>query len=205
MIEPTEWALVALALGVIVVRRRSTAIALLTLQSLLVAALAVALAPGRNSEFLVASVALVAKALLVGGLLVWTLRRTREQRPLVEDFAPLVRAGVAVALAIAASALVPPFGLGQRGSEQAAVSLVVIGVAIVAMRKATLIQALGLLVAENGVAFAASAAVGGIPLVIELGVLFDLIVIVVVATAFHERIFGELGSGDATLLRGLRD
>ncbi len=205
MIEPTEWALVALALGVIVVRRRSTAIVLLTLQSLLLAALAVALAPGRNTEFLAASVALVAKALLVGGLLVWTLRRTREQRPLVEDFAPLVRAGVAVGLAIAVSALVPHFGLGQRGSEQAAVSLVVIGVAIAAMRKATLIQALGLLVAENGVAFAASAAAGGIPLVIELGVLFDLIVIVVVATAFHERIFGELGSGDATQLRGLRD
>ncbi len=205
MIAPTEWALVALALGVLVVRRRSTAIALLTLQSLLLAALAVALAPGRDTEFLAASVALVAKALLVGGLLAWTLRRTREQRPLVEDFAPLVRAGVAVALTVAASALVPRFGLEQRGSEQAAVSLLVIGVAIVATRKATLIQALGLLVAENGVAFAASAAAGGIPLVIELGVLFDLIVIVVVATAFHERIFGELGSGDATLLRGLRD
>jgi len=82
---------------------------------------------------------------------------------------------------------------------------VAIGVAIVAMRKATLIQALGLLVAENGVAFAASAAAGGIPLVIELGIVFDLIVIVSVATAFHERIFDELGSGDATLLRGLHE
>src|SRR5204862_3888862 len=126
-------------------------------------------------------------------------------RPLVEDFAPLTRAAAAAGLAIAASALVPHFGLAERGSEEAAVSLIVIGVAIVAMRKATLIQALGLLVTENGVAFAASAAAGGIPLVIELGVLFDLIVIVVVGTAFHERIFGELGSGDATLLRGLRD
>lgn len=205
MIGPAEWALVALALGVVVVRRRSTAIVLVTLQSLLLAAVALALAPGRNAEFLVASVALVAKAFLVGGLLAWTLRRTREQRPLIEDFAPLVRAAAAVAFAIAASALVPRFGFEQHGSEQAAVSLVVIGVAIVAMRKATLSQALGLLVAENGVAFAASAAAGGIPLVIELGVLFDLIVIVVVATAFHERIFGELGSGDATLLKGLRD
>lgn len=205
MIEPAEWTLVALALGVVVVRRRSTAIALVTLQSLLLAVVALALAPGRSAEFLVASVALVAKALVVGGLLVWTVRRTREQRPLIEDFAPLARAAVAVGLAIAASALVPRFGLEQRGSEQAALSLVVVGVAIVATRKATLLQALGLLVAENGVAFAASAAAGGIPLVIELGVLFDLIVVVVVATAFHERIFGELGSGDATLLRELRD
>jgi hydrogenase-4 membrane subunit HyfE len=52
---------------------------------------------------------------------------------------------------------------------------------------------------------AATAVVGGMPLVIELGTVFDLIVIVVVATAFHERIFDAYGTGDTTLLRGLRD
>ena len=205
MIHFVEWTLVALALGVVVVRRRSTAIALVTLQSLLLAVAALALAPGRTAEFFVASLALVVKALLVGTLLVWTLRRTREQRPLNEDFSPLWRVAAAVALAISASALMPSFGLAQRGSQQATIALVVIGIAIVATRKATLIQALGLLVAENGVAFAASATAGGIPLVIEVGVLLDVIIVVVVVTAFHERIFDELGSGDATLLRGLRD
>ncbi len=200
-----QWALVVIALGVIVVRRRSAAIGLVTLQSLVLAAIAFELAPGRSLEFLAAGFALIVKALLVGVLFVWTLRRTREQRPLVEDLAGLARVALAAALALAASALVPRFGLATRGAEAAAVSLVVIGVAIVATRKATLIQALGLLVAENGVALAATAAGGGIPLVIELGVLFDVIVIVAVLAAFHERIFSELGTGDATLLRELRD
>jgi hydrogenase-4 membrane subunit HyfE len=75
----------------------------------------------------------------------------------------------------------------------------------VVARRATLFQALGLLVAENGIALAATAVKGGLPIVIELGAVFDVILIVAVATAFHERIFGEFGTGDTSLLRGLRD
>ena len=40
---------------------------------------------------------------------------------------------------------------------------------------------------------------------IEIGAVFDLIVLVAVATALHERIFQQLGTGDSTLLRELRD
>jgi hydrogenase-4 component E len=199
------WTMLALGLGVVVVRRRSTAILLVTAQSLVVAGAAVALAPERSVEFLIASIALAGKALVVGSLLAWSLSRTREQRPLAEDFAPLVRLVGTVAIAIAVAALVPSFGLVSRPAEQAAVALVGIGIAIVVSRKATLLQALGLLVAENGIALAATAVEGGLPLVIEVGALFDLVVIVTVATAFHERIFGELGTGDTTLLSDLRE
>jgi len=38
-------------------------------------------------------------------------------------------------------------------------------------------------------------------LLIELGVAFDLIVLVTVAVAFHQRIFGEFGTGDTGVLR----
>jgi hydrogenase-4 component E len=199
------WTLVLCALAVVATRRRSTAIVLVTLQSLVLAGAALALAPGRSREFLLASIALTVKALFIGSALLWTMFRTREQRPLVEDFTPLARVGGALAFAAATAALVPRFGLPSRLAEAAAVALVAIGIATAVSRKATLMQALGLIVAENGVAFAAAAAGGGVPLVIEVGVVFDLIVIVTVAAAFHERIFGELGTGDATLLRGLRD
>ena len=59
--------------------------------------------------------------------------------------------------------------------------------------------------ATTKVATIATAARGGLPLLIELGALFDLMIIVAIAAAFHSRIFGEFGSGDATALRGLRD
>lgn len=199
------WALVGLGLGVVAVRRRSAAIALVTAQSALLGVGAFALTPRRSTEFLVASAALVAKAVLLAVILGWSLARTRETLPVRDETPPILRVGLAVAIALGVTALVPAFGLEDRSSEQATVALVAIGIATVVLRRATLFQVLGLLVAENGIALAATAVEGGMPLVIELGALFDVIVVAVVATAFHERIFGELGSGDTHELRGLRD
>jgi hydrogenase-4 component E len=198
------WACVGCALGVVFVRRRSTAIAFVTLQSLLLAA-AFARAPSRSPEFLVASAALLLKALAIGALLVWSVRRTREPQPVVNDISAVTRLSLAVLVALVAAATVPEFGSGAPSAEHAAIALVAIGITITALRRATLLQALGLLVAENGVATIATAARGGVPLLIELGAVFDLMIIVAIATAFHSRIFGEFGSGDATALKGLHD
>jgi hydrogenase-4 component E len=199
------WACVGCGLGVVVVRRRSTAIGLVTLQSLLLSGAAFARVPERSTEFLIASTALLIKAIAIAALLLWSVRRTRESQPIVNDTAAIIRMAAAVAVALTAAATVPGFRSGAPSSEHAAVALVAIGITITALRHATLLQALGLLVAENGVATIATAARGGVPLLIELGALFDLIVIVTIATAFHGRIFDELGSGNANELRGLRD
>jgi hydrogenase-4 component E len=199
------WTCVGCALAVVFVRRRSTAIGFVTLQSLLLAAAAFARAPARSPEFLVASGALLLKALAVGALLVWSMRRTREPQPIVNDVSAIIRLSLAVVVALVAAATVPGFGSGAPSAEHAAIALVAIGITITALRRATLLQALGLLVAENGVATIATAARGGVPLLIELGAVFDLMIIIAIATAFHSRIFGEFGSGDATALKGLRD
>jgi hydrogenase-4 component E len=199
------WSCVGCALAVVFVRRRSTAIAFVTLQSLLLAGAAFAGAPGRSPEFLVASSALLLKALAVGALLIWSVRRTREPQPIVNDVSAIIRLSLAVIVALVAAATVPGFASGAPSAEHAAIALVAIGITITALRRATLLQALGLLVAENGVATIATAARGGVPLLIELGAVFDLMIIIAIATAFHARIFGEFGSGDATALKGLRD
>jgi hydrogenase-4 component E len=68
-----------------------------------------------------------------------------------------------------------------------------------------LVQVLGILVAENGVYLLAVSVHGGLPFLVELGVLFDLVLVVTVAVAFTRRIHGELGSGDTNLLRALHD
>jgi hydrogenase-4 component E len=199
------WAAVGIGLAVTVVRRRSAAIALVTLQALLVSVGALVLAPDRSGEFLAASLILLARAAVLAALLAWTLARTREPRPVDEGAAPLLRFVATAAVALAAAALVPSFGLGDSAAEHATVALVVIGVATVVARRATLFQALGLLVAENGIALAAASVEGGMPIVIELGVAFDVILLVAAATAFHERIFGEFGTGDTEVLKDLRD
>ena len=197
-------ALVGLGLGVVVVRRRSSAISLVTLQSLALATGALWLARDRTGAFVLAAVILLAKALVVGIALAWSLRRTRETGPVRDGLPAPMRLVVALAVALAAAGLVPSFGLDGRVGD-ATVVLVFIGAAIVLLRRATIHQAIGLLVAENGVSIAAVSARDGLPLVIELGFVFDVLVLIAVLLVVHEKIFGEFGVGDTRLLRHLRN
>lgn len=194
-----------LGFAVVVVRRRSIAIALVAAQSGLLGLGALQLASGRSSEFLVASIVLIAKAAVLPALLVVAMRRTREPRLIVAALPTAARLGVAAALALAAGLLVPPLGLDDPHVERAAVALVLAGIAVVALRRPALLQVVGLVVAENGVALLAISVPGGLSYVVEIGALFDLVLVVTVASAFAQRIHAELGSGDTELLRGLHD
>jgi hydrogenase-4 component E len=197
------WLLVACGLGVVVVRRRSVAVALVTLQALALAGLAIRDAAGAND--VVAAAALALRAVVLATLLLLLVARTREARPVRAGTAPLVRAALAVAFALALTWLVPDVGLASRSDERAVLALVALGIAAVATRRATLFQVLGIVLVENGLGLAAIRLPGGASLAIELGVALDLTLVALVAGVFHERIFAEFGAGDVTLLRALRD
>ncbi|MBV8259037.1 MAG: hypothetical protein JO073_14595 [Actinobacteria bacterium] len=197
------WLLVACGLGVVVVRRRTVAVALVTAQALALAALAARDAAGSND--LVAAGALALRALVLATVLFVVVARTREARPVRAGAAPLVRGAIAVALALALTWLVPHIGLDSRDAERAVLALVAFGIATVATRRATLFQVLGIVLVENGLGLAALRLPGGASLAIELGVALDLVLVALVAVVFHERIFAEFGTGDAALLRALRD
>ena len=196
------WLLVALGLGVVVIRRRSAAVGLVTLQALV---LAVAAVHGASGGGAASAVALAIRAVALASLLLLVVSRTREPRLVRGGGAPLVRGGFAVALALALTWLVPVIGLDSRNAERGVLALVAFGAATAATRSATLFQVLGIVVAENGLALAALELPRGSSLVIELGVAFDLTLIALVAVVFHERIFAEFGAGDAAALRSLRD
>jgi hydrogenase-4 component E len=116
-----------------------------------------------------------------------------------------MRLALAGAVALAAATLVPRLGLSSAHTERTAVALLLVGVAIVIARRPALHQLLGMIVAENGLSLLAISVPGGLSYVIELGALFDLVLVVTVAAAFTRRIHAELGTGDTELLRGLRD
>jgi len=196
------WIVVALGLGVPTLRRRSVAIALVTGQALLLAATAAVQADGLDE--LVAAVALLCRALLLCGLLLVVVRRTRA-RPVRADAGPLVRGVAAVGLALLLALLVPSLGLDDRDAERALLALVAFALVTVATRKATVFHIAALVQVDNALAVAALAAAGGLPGLIELGVAADLIVVVLVAALLHARIYTEFGSGDSAHLRALRD
>jgi hydrogenase-4 component E len=198
------WALIGLGFGIVVVRRRTTAIGLVAAQSLLLGAVAVSEAVDTRAGLAAAAGALVARAIVLPLLLLRIVRATREPRRVVERPALLRLVGAVMAVVVAAS-LVPAFGLEEPGAENVAAALVVLGIVIAAERGPVVLQAVGFLVAENGVYVAGLAVAGGLPGAIELGLLFDLLVVLAVAAAFGSKIYEEFGSGDTVLLRGLSD
>ena len=204
MIGALQWICVALGLGVIVVRRRSVAIALVSGQALLLAVIALGEHVSAGEQALVA-IAVALRGAGLGIALILVVRRTREARPVPSGAAPFLRAGLGVSLALLLAALAPRLGLDSRDAERAALALLAFGLVTAVTRRATLLQVAGLVMVENGVALAALAVPGGASVVVELGAALDLLLIGLVAVAFHERIVLQFGSGDSSRLRSLRD
>ncbi len=200
-----SWGLVIGSLAVIVVRRRTVAIALVAGQSLLLGVYALTRQPHTSTALVIAGAILIVKALLLPALLLFTVRRAPKERLIATEPPALARLALAVAIALAVEQLIPRFGLAGAGVEHAAVATLALGIVIALVRRAVLFQALGFLVAENGIYLAGLSLAGGLPAVIELGLVFDLLVVVAVAAAFATKIHEQLGSGDSSLLESLRD
>lgn len=205
MSQAVIWPLVACALGIVIVRRRRAAIALIAAQSLLLGALALHHAAGESTALLVGGAVLAARAIALPVVLAVIVTRTREAQRIASERHPLARLTLALGIALAITTLMPRLGLSDAGAEHAAVGLVALGLATAVVRRPAIFQALGFLVAENGLYLAALSLPGGLPAFIELGLVFDLVVVICVAGAFSAKIHGELGSGDTSLLGGARD
>jgi hydrogenase-4 component E len=198
-----SWMLVGLAILVLAVRRRSLAVALVTLQALVLVGLAVVEA--ETTHELIAAAALVVRALGLAALFLLLVARTAEPQPVRAKVSPFLRAGIAVALSLILIWLIPTIGLESRNVERAVLSLIAVAIVTAATRRATVFQILAIVLIENGLAFAALKLPGTAPLLIELGIVFDLTLVAIVAALFHHRIFAKFGAGDSAALRSLRD
>ena len=198
------WLLVASGLAVVVVRRRSVVVGIVTAQALALAL--AALIEAKTTDDVVAGGALALRAVILAVLFTGVVAQTRERLPVHARVPPLLRGGLAVLLALTLVWLVPEIGLESRDAERAVLTLIAFGVATAGLRRATVLQVLGIVLVENGLALAALELPGGEAAAgIELGVAVDLMLISVVAVIFHRRIFGLFGAGDTAALRSLRD
>ena len=197
------WLLVALGLVAVVARHRSIAVGVVTVQAL--ALVAVALHDATAGDEVAAALALALRALGLAALFFVLVARSREPRPFRPNARPLVRGALAAGFALTLIWLVPAIGLQSQAAERGVLALVAFGIVTVGTRRPTLLQVMGIVLAENGLALAALELPGASSLVIEVGVALDLTLIAVVAAIFHERIFAEFGAGDTNVLRSLRD
>jgi hydrogenase-4 component E len=115
-------------------------------------------------------------------------------------------AAIAIVFASAAATadLALPTSVGGGRALPAAIAAMLTGLFLMMSRRKALSLLLGLLVFENGVALAAFALTYGMPLVVELGILFDLLIVVVVGWIYTRRMVQVFGSTSTDHLRRLR-
>jgi len=85
------------------------------------------------------------------------------------------------------------------------VTVVLIGFFALATRRRALSQVVGFLLLDNGITATAFVAASGVPLIVELGVSFDVVLVVLVLQLLTVRVRTAFGSTDLDELRELHD
>jgi hydrogenase-4 component E len=199
-------------LGVLVAATRSIgrAIWLVAAQSMLTgaAALIVGLAMGAGHLLAGGLLAIVVKGIVVPLVLGTVLRRSavRRERHLFLGRQASIIAAVAIVFvaSTAVSGAVPEVSLAGSRALPAATAEVLTGLLIVMTRRKALSLVVGLLIFENGIALTAFSLTYGMPFVVELGILFDVLIAVVVAWVYAGRMLDVLGSTSTDRMRNLR-
>jgi hydrogenase-4 component E len=186
------------------------AIALVALQSLLLGAvgLVTAIHTHREHLFVGAGLVVAVKVLILPGLMGVFIRRTRASG----EMPSAVPRGLGIAAAGLLSLFTietfsgEPFqtSLGAERALPAAVALILLGLQTMMTRHHVIAQITGFLAIENGMALAALTATYGMPLIIEFGVLLDLLLAVIVAFVYSRRIYEAHGDLATKVLRELR-
>ena len=198
--------------GILIAGTRSIgrAIWLVGAQAILLAVAAFGVGVATNSpHLLIGSVFTVAvRGVAVPLILGRALRRSPvrvERNPFINPRLSLI---LAIAIVFAASIAMDNAALGgpldAPRALPAAVAEVLTGLLIAMTRRKSLSIVVGLLVFENGLALAAFSLTYGMPLVVELGAAFDLLMVIVVVGVYARRMLTVFGSLSTDELRNLR-
>jgi len=188
----------------------SRAIYAVAAQSFLIAiaGAVLATATGNTDLWVIAGITLVVKAIVLPSVLQWVVRRMsvrREVEPVIPVAATLALTVVLVVLAFHLSASLGPVRQAITGNAlPVGIALTMSGVLVMATRKTALTQMVGLFASENGIFFTAMAVTQGMPLIIEIGVILDVILAALVMTIMVLRVRSTVDADIADLdrLRG---
>ena len=163
-------------------------------QGLLLAATAavVAYSSGEHELYLSA----IMTFLLKGLLLPWMLWRVIRKLHVHREVEPLMNSGFTVIIAIAVTLfafhIIQPIevtsDLMTRNSMAIATACVLLSMLMMITRKKAITQVIGFLAVENSLFFAAIGATNGMPLVVEIGIAFDVLIAALIFGLFFFQI-----------------
>jgi hydrogenase-4 component E len=144
-----------------------------------VAGVVLGAATGNVDLWVIAVITIVVKAILLPWLLIRVVRRvqiSREIEPVIPTTVTLVVAAAIVVLAFHLNASLGTVRQAITGNAlPVGVTLILVGVLVMASRRKALVQMVGLFASENGIFFTAMAISQGMPLIIEIGVILDVV------------------------------
>jgi hydrogenase-4 component E len=200
------------AVGVLWRSQLAATIRLLAVQGAALAAIVTILGiEQRSLELILVAVGL---GVLRAGVLPWLAGRAlgtssaeaRETRPVVNVSTSLLAAAALTLLAYAVTR--PLVVLAPSPATEilpAAVAVVLIGFFALVTRRRAVSQVVGFLLLDNGITATAFLGASGFPLIVELGVSFDLLLVVLVLQVLTTRLRTAFGSSDLDELRELHD
>jgi hydrogenase-4 component E len=212
----SQWVMLAAAgmlviqLLMVVQRMLLTSIRLFALQSLLLAVIAATIAYSHDAHevYIVAILTLIGKVFFLPWLLNRLVRRIQidqEIEPLLNSTASMLLCGC---LTLLGYIVARPFtNLEPLGNNTLAIAITLLltGFFLMFNSRKAITQVLALLTVENGVMMAAVALTAyGMPLVVELGIFFDVMVAVMVLGILVYRIRETFASMDVSKLSQLK-
>ncbi len=180
-------------------------------QGALAAAVSTLVAAAGDSHHLYFSalLTLFLKALLIPWMLHRLVRRLKLERHVESLRQPALVVMAAVALVIFSYWLVLPMVREElvftRNIVAISLAVVLIGLLMMVARQQAVVQVLGFMSMENGLFLAAVSATSGMPLVVELGVAFDVLVAMVLFGVFFFQIRDNIDSLDVDRLNRLKE
>ena len=215
LLEQTVFVLAALALflsfALLAQTRLTTMIHLFAWQGFLLALLTgvVATVAHTHHLYISALLTLALKALLIPWMLHRLVRRLELDRHVEVLERPALMIMMAVALVIFSYWLVLPIVERElvftRNIVATSLAVVLIGLLMMVFRQQAVAQVLGFMSMENGLFLAAVSATGGMPLVVELGVAFDVLVAMVLFGVFFFQLRESIDSLDVDRLDRLSE
>jgi hydrogenase-4 component E len=181
----------------------------LALQTALLACISVrlGLAVHAGHFLLLAGVVLLIKAVGIPLFLAWAVNRLAIPRDMGANLgstpALLVGCGVLAASYFLAPQIAVP-AMANAGAAGMSLALLLIGMLVMITRRLALSQIIGFLVLENGIFLYGLTQTHGMPMLLEMGVVFEVLVGVMVAGLVIFRLNRSFEHIDVTHLRGLR-
>jgi hydrogenase-4 component E len=182
-----------------------------TLGSLALGLLAAAVAYYTKADhiYIVAILTIVLKVIVIPRFLDYTVDRIKvkkEVEPLVSIPGSLLICGALTFIAYYISSPIIAQGSAiTKNCLAISLAVVLIGFFVIIARRKAMTEIVGLLMMENGLFLAAISLTYGMPMIVEIGIFFDVLVAAIIMGIFAFKINHTFETVDTTFMRRLRD